>query len=162
MKTTEVHNFIETFIPRLYKFAYVLIPDSQKARDLVTDAYSVFIVRETEFIKEADFPKTKKASKILKRFFVIGILNEIYNLALKKGHEVRVILEFSGFEYRSYNRLTTSQRAVLYLNEKTNFTIESICQVTGLDKSKVLENLYNAKEQILKFDETEGAEHGAH
>jgi len=161
MEIKEVEHFTHLLMPRLFKYAYALVPDGKKSRELIADAYSVFLVRELDFIKGTALPEQRKAQATLKRFFLMGILQEIYTLALKKSFDIRKVLMDTSAEYKSFYELTTTQRSVVILKEKLRFTPEQISEVMGLKKYQVIECLYNSRE-LLAQNDVDWEEHGTH
>lgn len=162
MDINETEQFTNLLMPRFFKFAYGLVPDGKIARELIADAYSVFIVKELEFVKGTKLPKQRKAQSMIKRFFLMGILSEIYNLSQKKSFNIRGVIHQSRVEYKAFYSLSLHQRAVLILKERLNFTPEAIGQVMGIKKYQVIESLYNSREQLNGVDYTTGDDNVRH
>jgi DNA-directed RNA polymerase specialized sigma24 family protein len=148
MKIKEVEHFTDLLMPRLYKYAFGLVPDGKVARELIADAYSVFTVREMDFINGTELPEQRKAQALIKRFFLMGILEEIYQLSLKKSFNIRRVIHQASLEYQSFYELSTTDRSVLILKERLNFTPEAIGQVMKIKKFQVVESLYNSREAL--------------
>jgi predicted DNA-binding protein (UPF0251 family) len=148
MQIKDVENFTNLLMPRLYKYSYGLIPDGKSARELITDAYSVFTIRESEFILGTEMPEQRKAQAMIKRFFLMGILEEIYQLSLKKTFDIRRVIHQANLEHQEFYNLSTTERSVLVLKERLNFTPEAIAQVMKIKKYQVVEALYNSRETL--------------
>jgi hypothetical protein len=148
MQIKDVEHFTNLLMPRLYKYAYGLVPDGKTARELIADAYSVFTVREIDFILGTELPVQRKAQAMIKRFFLMGILEEMYQLSLKKTFNIRRVIHQADLEHQVFYNLSTTERSVLILKERLNFTPEAIAQVMKIKKYQVVEALYNSRETL--------------
>ena len=153
MQIDEIEHFTNLLMPRLHKYAYGLVPDGKIARELIADAYSVFVVREMDFIKGTQLPEQRKAQAMIKRFFFMGILEEIYQLSLKKSFNIRRVIHQGNPELKSFYELPVSQRSALILKERLTLTPEAIAQVMKIKKYQVVEALYNAREVLSSTED---------
>jgi hypothetical protein len=48
MKKEELNSQLKILIPNLEKFAYAMVPEESVALDLISDAYSVFLVKNAD------------------------------------------------------------------------------------------------------------------
>ena len=163
MKISDVQKFTDKLLPKLFSFSYALAPDNEKARGLMEDAYAIFLIREKNYIEKAIYPKQKNEERLFIKFFLLGIMHEIFNLSLKNLFKIKTIENSVGHEYKSFYSIELKQRAVLFLKEKFSFKIEYISSVTSLSKSEIIQSLYNSRE-ILLYDGNEiiGARHERH
>ncbi len=156
MKIDQLEILFTPLMPKLFKFAYGICPDSQKARQLIADSYSVFVAREIDFIKETEFTKVRKTQSIIKRFLLHGVLCEIYKLAGKRSYEIKPYLLAVEDEFQSFYSLSLSQRAVTVLKERLKFTPKEITEVVGLEKYQIIQALYNSKEIMVGLEVSGG------
>jgi hypothetical protein len=161
MKIDQLETLFTPLVPKLFKFAFGICPDSQKARQLIADSYSVFIAREIDFIKETEFTKVRKTQSILKRFLLHGVLAEIYKLAGKRSYEIKPYLLDVQTEYQSFYSLSLSQRAITVLKERLKLTPKEIIEIVSLEKYQVIQSMYNAKESMVGM-EVSGGESATH
>jgi hypothetical protein len=108
----------------LYPFAYVLIPDDLQAKQLIIDAYSVKLI-------DRNLDQDDK----------LFLMMEIWNLAIKRYHQVINGLDVSG----PYWKLTIEERSILYLKYKAKLNNEVIEQILGIMKSEFVNKLILAK-----------------
>jgi hypothetical protein len=159
MNKVDLHSLVNGLIPRFYGFAWALIPDQEMALQMVLDAYSVCLVREKDFIKEYKFKGEKKEAIAFKKFLMAMMIQEIYQLALKRANIRHHLRNTIASEYQTFNSLSTSFKAVLFLKEKWHYSIESIQEVLKLERHQVLEALYNAASILTTAQADEGATH---
>jgi hypothetical protein len=161
MKIVQLETLFTPLVPKLFKFAFGICPDSQKARQLIADSYSVFIAREIDFIKDTEFSQVRKSQSIIKRFLLHGVLAEIYKLAGKRSYEIKPYLQSVPSEFESFYSLNLSQRAVTTLKERLKLTPKEITEIVSLEKYQIIQSLYNSKE-IMVGMEVNGGESATH
>lgn len=161
MKIDQLETLFTPLIPKLFNFAFGLCPDSQKARQLIADSYSVFLAREVDFVKDTDFSEVRKSQLIIKRFLLHGVLTEIYKLAGKRSYEIKPYLLAVQNEFQSFYSLNLSQRAITILKERIKLTPKEIIEIVGLEKHQVIQSIYNSKE-IMVGMEASGGENASH
>ena len=143
MKDGQFMTLIDSLIPGLYSFGYALIPDELEAEQLVMDAYSVFVIREDEFIHECELNESRERAKV-KRFVQSQICSDMVELASKRAGHLLSLFRRKGEESAFY-RLDLHQRSALYLKESLGMTVSMLQEVLVLEKHQVMEALYNGK-----------------
>lgn len=157
MKKAELQTLVNSLIPKFYSFAYALVPDELQAEQMVIDAYAVFLVREKKFIGEFKYKGEKKEKSAMKRYIMSHMLSELYQMGLKRASQLKFIREKDHGQFNSFYRLNTAQKAILFLKESFNMSVEGIQEVLGLKKHQVVESLYNSRELIVSIDEQKGS-----
>lgn len=150
MNKVDFEPFLTTQLSKLFSFAFSLIPEELQAEQLVIDAYSVFAVREKDTIEDFDLDlEDVKDRAIIKRFITLHMLAEIYELGVKKSaHFKNSLVPPVGKE--AFYSLDVSQRAVLFLSDSLDFSVDEIAETLNWKKFQVLERLYNSRNLVLK------------
>lgn len=149
MNREELNNHIKIITPGLIKFAHIITPDRDLAMELISDAYSVFLIKRADSLMElvGDF-NTKEAS-IFRKELQHDIMKEIYKLGLKNADMYKhSIADYAGF--RSFYGLDTRMRAYVYLENKMNFAQKDLRNFFGAQAHELTEIRYNAKKIILR------------
>lgn len=143
MKTDELQKYIQNLSPELYSFAYVLIPDDLQASQLMIDCVQSFLVQKKSLVEKMGQAK----NKILKNHLEdtkLHIMRIIYELARKRYHQLKISL--SDVENNAnFFSLELHEKAMLYLKEKSQFSLEQIELITLSTRSEVLAHLYSAR-----------------
>jgi hypothetical protein len=154
MKKTELQSIVTPLIPKLYSFAYAMVPEEMLAEQLVMDAYAVFVVREKQFIKNFDYKEDKKEKTAVKRYILSGILLDIYQLGVKRSAQVKYSQRNKDFGlYTPFYKLNSLQRAVIFLKENFKYSTQGIQEILNLEKLQVIEAIYNGRNLILASEE---------
>ena len=148
MNKAELAPILDNLLPKLFSFAYSLIPDELQAEQMVIDAYSVFIIREKDYIENYSLnTERKKDRSMFRRFLMKSLLRDIYLLGAKRAAQLKnLVFEKS---YDSYYERGVSERAILYMKDILGLEIEEIQEVMQMQKHHVIENIYNARNSIL-------------
>lgn len=153
MKKSELQPLIDVLIPKLFSFAYALVPDELQAQQIVIDAYSVFVIREKEYLETVNINmKSKKERAQFLHKISASILCEIYKLGQKRASQLSTIVDGKEGLPVFYNT-ELSQRALIFLKYKMNFSTENLQKVLRIQRHQVLEKLYNARNS-LQIDST--------
>ena len=141
MNKAELAPILDNLLPKLFSFAYSLIPDELQAEQMVIDAYSVFIENYSLNTER------KKDRSMFRRFLMKSLLRDIYLLGAKRAAQLKnLVFEKS---YDSYYERGVSERAILYMKDILGLEIEEIQEVMQMQKYHVIENIYNARNSIL-------------
>jgi hypothetical protein len=153
MKKAEFLTIIDPLIPKFYSFAFALVPDELQAQQIVTDSFSVFFIREKDFIQDlADDWEDKKVIKQFQKEMIKGFFEQIFKLGVKRANQL-----FSASKNDSpfYSELDSSSRGVLFLSRIMKMNTNEIKLVTDLDKHLVIEKIQNARVILDTFTPTE-------
>ena len=152
MKRNDVDKLLNLIIPKIYSFAYAMIQDDDQAEQLIVDAYSVFLVKEKNFILEYKFKETKKDKTSFKSYLLINLIGELYRLGIKRNSELKQLQRFNHGEFDSFYKLDVTQRSVLFLKENLKFNISLIQETLKIEKHQVIEQLYNSRHRIIETE----------
>ena len=152
MKTDELEYLLSSLIPKLYSFAFAMMQEESMAEQIIIDAYSVLVVKDREFIENYKYEDTKKEKVSFKRYLFINLLREIFEMSLKRKTHSKYLIKRNFKEYNSFYSLDNQQKAVLFLKENFEFSIEMIQETLQLEKHQVVENLYNSRQKLLDTD----------
>lgn len=156
MNKAELASILENVLPKLFSFAYSLIPDELQAEQMVIDAYSVFIIREKEYIEEYKLDMVQKKERArFRRFLMKSLLQDIYKLGVKRASQLGDYTPERN--YQSYYQLGIPERAILYMKDILGLELEEIQEVMHMLKHQLIEKIYNARNDIL-IAELNGAE----
>lgn len=154
MKKAQLQTLVNSLIPKLYSFAYALVPDELQAEQMVIDAYAVFLVKEKEFIASFKYKEDKKEISILKKYIMSHMISELFEMGLKRSGSFKTLGKKEYGEYESFYQLKTNQRAILFLKETFKYSVEGIQELLKLEKYQVIETLYNGRQSILEIHES--------
>jgi len=158
MRKEQLETILDSITPKLYGFCTALTRSEQEAEQMFVDAYTVFILKEKHFVAEMQFDIESKKDRVsTKRYFLNEILKEIYELARVRNPKNRY--DNSSFlEYESFYDLNIQKRAILYLKDVANMSIEDLQEVFVLQRHQVIELLHNSYYGLVKdikdFNET--------
>ena len=150
MKKEELKTQLDSVLPRLYAFSKSLIIDELHAEQLVLDSLTVFLVAEKSFLSDMSFDAQDKNDRIeIKKYLLKNLLVQIYALALKRTpHILKSSTEH--FEFKNFYSLSTQKRAILYLKEIAQYTVEDLQQLFNLKRHEIIELYHNSKYELLK------------
>lgn len=143
MKTIELEKFIQNLSTDLYSFAYILIPDDLQATQLMIDSVSAFMIKNKFLIdkwKVADEADSLEHSTDIRTH----LYKSLYDLSKKRYNQLR--LSFKDLEDKSgFYSLEFDDKAVLFLQERTDFSLELIEFLLSKTRGEVLAHLYSAR-----------------
>ncbi|MBC7428435.1 MAG: hypothetical protein H7336_07485 [Bacteriovorax sp.] len=143
MKTIELEKFIQNLSTDLYSFAFILIPDDLQATQLMIDSVSAFIIKNKFLV---DKWKAASESEVVEHSHDIKIhlYKAMYDLSKKRYNQLR--LSFKDIEDQSgFFSLEFDDKAVLFLQERSEFSLELIEFILGKSRGEVLAHLYSAR-----------------
>ena len=143
MKTIELEKFIQNLSTDLYSFAFILIPDDLQATQLMIDSVSAFMIKGKSLIEKwtsASEEEIGHNSEEIK----IHLYKSMYELSKKRYNQLR--LSFKTIEDESgFFSLDFDDKAVLFLQERSSFSLELIEFILGKTRGEVLAHLYSAR-----------------
>ena len=149
MKKKEIEILIESLIPKLYSFAYALVPEDLLAEQMIIDSYAVFLVREKNFIKSHDYDSSNKKEKsAIKKYILTHMLFDLYQMGIKRYAQYKYVTRDNYSFYDSFYALNSNYRAILFLKETFKMSVTAIQDILRLEKHQVIEALYNARHEI--------------
>lgn len=143
MKTIELEKFIQNLSTDLYSFAYILIPDDLQATQLMIDSVSAFMIKNKILIEKW---KSASESEVMGHSSDISIhlYKSLYDLSKKRYNQLR--LSFKDIEDKSgFYSLEFDDKAALFLQERTDYSLELIEFLLGKTRGEVLAHLYSAR-----------------
>lgn len=142
MKTIDLEKFIQNLSTDLYSFAFILIPDDLQATQLMIDSVSVLMIKNKALIekwKSADVKEVVNHSLDIR----IHLYKSMYDLSKKRYNQLR--LSFKEIEDGAgFFSLAFDDKAALFLQERTEFSLELIEFILGKTRGEVLAHLYSA------------------
>ena len=156
MRKEEVITLIDSIIPKLYGFAFALVGDELQAEQLIVDAYTVYIMEDVNFLIGEDYIASNKTHRRnYRKYLLREIIGEIYELALKRIPQLASLHSKANrnsdyMEYESFYNLNINKRALLYLKEIAQFSIDEIQEIFAIERFQVLEIFHNSKHEIVK------------
>jgi hypothetical protein len=144
MKTPELEKFIQNLSPDLYSFAYILIPDDLQATQLMIDSVAAFLIQKKSLLDkwmsqdEATFKEDLK----------VHLYKSMYDLSKKRYNQLR--MSFKNIEDGSgFFSMEFDEKAVLFLQERTDFRPELIEFILGKTRGEILAYLYSARIKMV-------------
>lgn len=148
MNKAELAPILDHLLPKLFSFAYSLIPDELQAEQMVIDAYSVFIILEKERIESYQLDSTRRGQRTrFKRFLLKGLLRDILKIALKRSPQLGQFK--SGENYQEFYLLDISERATLYMRDILGLDLDEVQEVMQFKKHQAIEKVYNARNNLI-------------
>ena len=162
MKIKELENVIRRFNKDLYAFAYGLQSSEATAQEMVLEAVFIFLEkkREQEVSSELELDSSLEGFRHILQI-KIDLYKEVYSSGIRKteipANKVgdKNFLPFYGLE--------KSQRAVLFLRQKTAFDKAEIEQIIGVNRPELLALLSRSRNQLMNnigLSWNEWAQHG--
>ena len=149
MNREEINNHIKIITPNLIKFANVITPDRRFAMDLISDAYSVYLIKKADYLIELVGDFSTKEATFFRKELLHDVLKEIYKLGLKNASAYKNSIEDFA-QFKSFYSLDTRMRAYIYLENKLNLSQRDLKKFFGVEAHELTEIRYNAKKIILK------------
>ncbi|MCO4754322.1 MAG: hypothetical protein KC478_07555 [Bacteriovoracaceae bacterium] len=147
MKKSEIAPLIDSLIPGLYSFGYGLIPDELQAEQLVVDAYSVFILREKEFILNYEHNGPKQRSRV-RKYIQNQILADMLDLGSKRASQLQGLFR-TAMQQNHFYSLEFNQRAALCMKENLTLSTSDMQEVFALKKHQVCELIHHARNRLV-------------
>src|SRR5690606_23396090 len=142
---------VQPLTPKLYKFAYAMIPDDLQAEQLVIDGLNAFLLNEQKEIvgREVDL-EGNKDFQILGRKYFKGILAHISSICVRRSaqlsHQTKAGLPEN---YKAFFALEPKIRAATYLRYISQLSVDEIEDVLQIPRFEVIEKLHNGRFLLL-------------
>ena len=149
MKKNEISNILDSITPKLFGLAYAIVGEDLSAEQLIVDAYTVFVVREKNYLAGLSYDKTIKRERVgMKKYLSREMYQSIFSLAVKRfssqNSETTDALEFEQFY-----ELEIKKRAVIYLKEIEGLSVKDLQEVFLLQRHEVIECIYHTQDHLL-------------
>jgi len=162
MKKEDLKTHLKIITPSLEKFTFSLLPLKEQALDLISDAYSVYLVKNADDLMQRDLADLNSMDlSFFRKELLGGILKEIYQLALRNSGQYNEDLR-SHQSFQSYYALDMRMRAYLYLEFQMNYADNDLLSFFNLKRHELIELKFNAKKLLLRnyqqIDNVSGAQ----
>lgn len=151
MRKDELQLLIHKILPEIYKFSVVVAPDKMLAEQNIIDAATVYLLENKKFLEVEEFDLTKRLERVrVANYLYEQLIIEIYELIEKKSILQSGVSSKFTAEYEEFNRLNCRERAVLYLHEIKEYSVNKIQKLLNMNYSSVIQSFYNAKNTLLR------------
>ncbi len=152
MKKEEIKDILQQFQKELFAFGFALLPDELQVQQMVIDVINLI---QVEGDNKAELVRVMKGDiwDADKKFVLrTQLLKNLYSMAKRRYSQIRESLESRGIEeFSSFYALHFEERALLWLQAKSDLEQEDIRQILGCEKSKLLSSLSNSREKLTHF-----------
>ena len=147
VKIREFEHFLIHIHRDLFNFAFALIPDDLQAEQIVLDSIHVLVLNNNEVVKnmlivEEDI-RTLETLKEIKR----ELMKSIYNLSKKRFQQIKSAINFDG-KYSPFYLLDSEEKAILYLKQIANLSLEELEVIIDKDKYHLISRLNSARNNL--------------
>lgn len=159
MKRKDFYQLIQPLTEKLYRMAYVLIPDDLQAEQLVIDGMNAFLIKERKSLlfREVDL-NNKKESQLLRRHFYKGMLRFMIDIGTRRAIQLNEQMRISRpSEYNTFYTLDPKVRVVMSLRYDAQFTVEEIEDILFIPRYEIIEKIHNGRFLLLN-DLNKGAD----
>lgn len=148
MKTLDLEKFIQSLSTDLYSFAYILIPDDLQATQLMIDSVAALMIQKKSLV---DQWSKAPADQLLENTeeIKLHLYKSIYDLSKKRYHQLRAGLK-SVEDGSGFFSLDFDDKAILFLQERSEFSSERIEFISSKSKTEVLAHLYSARINLIE------------
>jgi DNA-directed RNA polymerase specialized sigma24 family protein len=151
MKRKDFYQLVHPLSDKLYRFAYLLLPDDLQAEQLVIDALNAYLLKEKKTIlrKEIDLDH-KKDLQVARRQVYKGILRYVCDIGLRRSGQLsELTLTERPDGYDAFYALTASVRMVMGLRYECQFSVEEIEEVAQMPRYEIIEKIHNGRHLLL-------------
>lgn len=120
MDSSFTEKYLHSLSPKLYSFAYALIPDDLQAQQIVLDAYSLL------FIKNLDLDEKDSILSLL--------LAHIYLLGKKRAVQLEGSVTTNSSQFYTLN---VTERAVLFLRHHFDLDYSKIAPILDMSATQI-------------------------
>lgn len=148
MKTLDLEKFIQSLSTDLYSFAFILIPDDLQATQLMIDSVAALLIQKKALVEQW----SKKSSESLldqSEEIKLHLYKTLYDLSKKRYHQLKAGLK-SVEDNSGFFSLDFDDKAVLFLQERSEFSSENIEFISSKSKTEVLAHLYSARINMIE------------
>jgi hypothetical protein len=155
MKRMEFFQLAQPLTDKLYRLAYVLLPDDLQAEQLVIDGTNAYLIKEKNKLlsRELNFDN-KKEVLLARRSVLKGIIKYINEIGVRRSLQLmdQMRLNAPG-EFRAFYGLDPKVRMALTLRYDFQFTVEEIQDLMLIPRYEVIEKLHNGRYLLLNHRE---------
>lgn len=157
MEKNSFNSLINSISPGLYGLAGALLPDELQAEQLLSDAVSVFLIREGEALavrssmdKKPEARNAPKDRARMKRFVQNHLASDILELGQNRVSQLGSIFkkQIAG-EFGPFYTLSLKTRAALYMKERLKLGRQDVEQALSLSRVQLVEALANGRAHLL-------------
>lgn len=151
MKRKDFSQVVLPLSEKLYRFAFVLIPDDLQAEQLVVDSVNAFLLKERKSIlrRELDLAQ-KKDTQIYRRAIFKGILRYLCDIGVRRSVQLREQMKVRpADEFAAFYNLDPKVRFTLSLRYEARFSVEEIEEIIQLPRYEVIEKIHNGRYLLL-------------
>ena len=126
----EFETHLQSVIPDLYSFSYALIPDVLQAQQVVIDAISAIVLTKSEFFEQGLLEDQDE--EIFLKNVKVDLLQCIFSLSKKRIDQISDGIDeepFDSDEFAPFYSLDLLSRAIIFLSEVGNFSLQDISEV---------------------------------
>lgn len=151
MKRKEFFQLVLPLTDRLYRFAYVLIPDDLQAEQLVVDAMNAFLIKEKKILLKKNVNlSSKKEVQILRRTYFKGLLRYLGDIGARRASQLSEQMKLSIPEkYSAFYAVDPKIRFVITLRYEAQFRVEEIEEIIQVARYEVIEKIHNGRFLLL-------------
>ena len=150
MNIGQVSEILRKNLPQLYQFSFGLIPDDLQAKQVVIDAIeleasSLGEVTLIKYLSQFSPNKSEAGHNFLEK-----LLRGIFEIARKRSQHFQVnysLLECED-KFKYFYQLDFASRGVLHLKYIEKFSLDDICDVSGLSKTQVIFILNTGRDKL--------------
>lgn len=147
MKRKDFLQLISPLSDKLFRFAYILIPDDLHAQQVVIDSLNAYLLKERKSILRREVNMaSKQETQFLKRTYFKGILRHMHDIgvrgALQLGEQMRISRPD---EYAAFYNLDPRARFVIALRYEGQFTVDEIGEIMQSPRYEVIEKIHNGR-----------------
>lgn len=135
MDSSYIRKYLESLTPKLFSFAYALIPDDLQAQQIVLDAHSLLFIKEQESENEETIEFT--------------LLCHIYKLGVKRFSQLEGSVSMGALSPQYY-QLTIAQRGVLFLRHQLELDSNKMAIILGVSVGSISHLLHCARAKLLE------------
>jgi hypothetical protein len=147
MKRKDLLQVTGPLADKLYRFAFMLIPDDLQAEQLVIDGFNAFLLRERKSIlrKELDL-ENKKDVLLQRRQLFKGILRSMGEIGIRRALQLSEQMRLTKpEEFELFFSLDPKVRFVTALRYEAQFTVEEIGEILQVPRFEVIEKIHNGR-----------------
>ena len=145
-------EYILTLRTDLFSFAYVIIPDDLQAQQLVVDSVGVVLADNISLVEDFfdDNRKGLADDFVLNTKLKLLFFKQLYLIGVKRIEQLGQNLnnfETDG-DFSRFYMMSSVDRALIYLKEKTSFCIDDILIIAGVERPEFFRSTEKSR-QIL-------------
>jgi hypothetical protein len=143
-KRNHLEHFFQSTNLELFQFAFALVPDESKARELLIDSISAILRDEAEIVEEFVQSEDDSGGEELKKV----LYARVFMIASRRGSH-RSINRIGSEEWAPFYALDLVDRAVLFLKHSTLFSYDDMEEILNLFKHEIMTHAITARNEVL-------------